>query len=291
VLLYHRVDDGPDVHGLNVTPPRFAAQLAWLRANASIVPLEELLEGDPDRLPDRAVALTFDDGYRDNLEVVLPLLEPHATPATFFATTQHLDQDGEYWWDALERIVLAPEGRPAALALTVGAERLQFPMATHEERLAAHGALHRRLVHAGASERDAVMAALGSWGGGEAPRYRPMREDALRRLAQCPHAAIGAHTVSHLALPDQPADVQAAEMLGSRDRLASLCGRPISCFAYPYGAVDGAVARLARRHFRWALSCDEGPVPESFDAARVPRVEVKNWPVEDLAARLSALGV
>jgi peptidoglycan/xylan/chitin deacetylase (PgdA/CDA1 family) len=291
VLLYHRVHDGPDVYDLNVAPSRFAAHLAWLRANTSIVPLERLLEGDPEGLPDRAVALTFDDGYEDNLEIVLPLLEAQATPATFFATTQYLDQDGEYWWDALERIALAPDGRPEALRITVGAERLEFPMATAAERLAAHGALHRRLVHAAAGDRDAVMAALASWGGAQAPRYRPMREGAIRRLAQCPHAAIGAHSVSHLALPDQPAAVQAAEMLESRDRLASLTGRPVTCFAYPYGAVDRDVARLARRHFRWALSCDEGAVPESFDAARVPRLDVKDWPVEEFAARVSALGV
>ena len=89
------------------------------------------------------------------------------------------------------------------------------------------------------------------------------------------------------ALPDQPADVQARELVACRDRLSAVVERPVNALAYPYGAVDRHVARLARQHFHWGLSCDEGAVRESFDAGRVPRVEVTGWTVEALARRIT----
>ncbi|HEX6974215.1 MAG TPA: polysaccharide deacetylase family protein [Vicinamibacterales bacterium] len=279
VLLYHRIDDRPDVHGLNVGPATFEAQVEWLRANAAIVPLEELLAGDPARLPERAVAITFDDGYEDTIERAVPILAKYGAPATFFLTTALLD-GGEYWWDALERLVLDP-----------GSDFRLKPEATpppREERRAVHDELHRRLVHASLEERDAAMSSVLTSGAGEV-RYRPMTARQVQALSRAPGMAIGAHSVSHLALPDQPAAVQVTEMTECRDRLSALIDRPVTCFAYPYGAVDRDVARLARQHFHWAMSCEEAAVPESFDAARVPRVEVKDWPVERLASRLAEL--
>jgi peptidoglycan/xylan/chitin deacetylase (PgdA/CDA1 family) len=53
------------------------------------------------------VSLTFDDGYRDNLEYALPILERHKAPFTMFVATSFPDRLGELWWVALERVVAA----------------------------------------------------------------------------------------------------------------------------------------------------------------------------------------
>lgn len=116
-----------------------------------------------------------------------------------------------------------------------------------------------------------------------------MRAAELRRLAAAPGVTLGVHTINHLALPDQPAEIQIREMAGARDTLAELTGRSIDLFAYPYGAVDRDTARLARRQFRWGFSCESAGVPASFDAARVPRFEVKAWEPGEFAARIDAL--
>ena len=98
VLLYHRVEEMSGVHDLSVPPALFEAQLAWLRSECAVLPLETLLESPPESLPPRAVALTFDDGYVDNLSTVVPLLQHYEVPATFFLTTRWLDEgdEGEY---------------------------------------------------------------------------------------------------------------------------------------------------------------------------------------------------
>ena len=119
-----------------------------------------------------------------------------------------------------------------------------------------------------------MAAGLAEWSATTRPTYRPLTGDGLRRLAACPGIAIGAHSVNHLALPDQPSDVLEREVRESGAALARLLHTRIDLFAYPYGAVDDRVAEVVRSTCRWGLTCDARPVAGSFDAARVPRVEV-----------------
>jgi peptidoglycan/xylan/chitin deacetylase (PgdA/CDA1 family) len=102
-----------------------------------------------------------------------------------------------------------------------------------------------------------------------------MLADELRQLSRIPGMTIGGHTVNHLALPDQPPDVQEREVAECSAALTSIVGRPVELFAYPYGAIDRRSAAHIRRSQRWGLSCDTGRLGDSFDAARVPRLEMK----------------
>jgi len=261
VLLYHRVEDASGVLDLSVPPALFDAQLAWLRQECAVVPLETLLESAPESLPERAVALTFDDGYVDNLAVVAPILRKHELPATFFLTTRWLDDRGEYWWDLLERVTVTD------------AERAR---------------MHDLMVHATLEERDALVAEIAGRQSAGAPRVRPMMADEVRQLAAEPRVAVGAHSVNHLALPNQSREVVRREIEESCAALERVVGRPVSLFAYPYGAYDRPSAAVVRASCRWGICCDQRPLAESFDAATVPRLEVKRWEVPELAARIES---
>ena len=84
-----------------------------------VIPLDELLRTPAGDLPPRAVALTFDDGYLDNLvEYAAPVLERAGLPATFFLTSGWLGRPGEYWWDTLERVLLLNESVPPSIDLS-----------------------------------------------------------------------------------------------------------------------------------------------------------------------------
>ena len=96
VLLYHRLDDVADVHDVSVPPGLFEQHLQWLQANCTVMPVSELLRAAPEDLPDRAVGITFDDGYLDNLTMAAPLLSRYGVPATFFVTSRWLERPGEY---------------------------------------------------------------------------------------------------------------------------------------------------------------------------------------------------
>jgi hypothetical protein len=106
VLMWHNVEGtwcypaapGAGTRGL-------AQQLRRLKQLASVVPLEDALEalaaGRP--LPSRAVAITFDDGYRDNLDLAAPLLQDLGLPATFFLVPGLLSYEVRPWWEIVVR--------------------------------------------------------------------------------------------------------------------------------------------------------------------------------------------
>ena len=76
ILTYHSV--GQRDHEMNVMPEAFRRQMAWLAEHVPVIPLEEAVEGRS------GVAITFDDGYRDNLENAAPILREFGFPATLF---------------------------------------------------------------------------------------------------------------------------------------------------------------------------------------------------------------
>ena len=119
VLLYHRVGGaGPDPHRINVGLAAFEQQMAWLASDCAVLPLRELVEGaHHGTLPDRAVALTFDDGYLDTLTNAMPILSRHGLPATCFVATEGLDGSHVFWWDRLAVLLLGDGARPDELVL------------------------------------------------------------------------------------------------------------------------------------------------------------------------------
>jgi peptidoglycan/xylan/chitin deacetylase (PgdA/CDA1 family) len=289
VLLYHRVDDVDDVHGLAVPRRTFDAHMEWLQAHCTLMPLDQLLSSPVHHLPERAVAVSFDDGYVDTLRHAVPVLQQRQVPATFFLTSRWLERPGEYWWDTLERVLLRAGALPEAIDLRLASAAERFETATIEQRTALHWRLHEWLVHATLPDRERIVGDLATLGGGSTGDCRPMVADEVRQLANLPGVTIGAHTVNHLSLPDQPDDVCRREIDGCRTALRRAVGRPIDLFAYPYGAVDRVTAALVRESWHWGLGCEEHGLGDGFDAARVPRLDVKQWSVTDLASRVDRL--
>ena len=92
VLVYHSISSPPEPMEAeaDISPERFEQQLRWLSRWRRVVPLEQTLRMTSHR---RLVAITFDDGYRDNLTVALPLLERFQLPITLFVAAGFLGRD------------------------------------------------------------------------------------------------------------------------------------------------------------------------------------------------------
>ena len=93
VLMYHKINDEPE-NSVTVPVSLFDEQLAQLgELGYTAVTLDDVLayyvDGVP--LPDGAVLITFDDGYRDNLENAVPVLEKYGYPAVLFVPIGYLD--------------------------------------------------------------------------------------------------------------------------------------------------------------------------------------------------------
>ena len=116
VLVYHTISSPrePMLADVDVSPERFEQQLRWLARWRRVVPLIETLSPDNGR---RLVAITFDDGYRDNLTVALPLLEKYSQPATLFVSAGFIGREGYLSEDDLREISRHP-------LITIGAHGL-----------------------------------------------------------------------------------------------------------------------------------------------------------------------
>lgn len=141
ILVYHRIADvSCDPHQLCVSPHNFREHLQYLRSRYSVVPLSEIVHDlKAGTLTTGKVAITFDDGYADNLFNALPILEEFKVPATVFITTGNTESRQDFYWDT--ETPTEDRGRP----MTIGEVRL---LANHPLiEIGAHTVHHHELSH------------------------------------------------------------------------------------------------------------------------------------------------
>lgn len=238
VLIFHRVLPQADpLFPDEVDAARFDEMLGWVKSWFNVLPMDEaarhLKEGS---LPARAAALTFDDGYADNHDVALPLLQKHGLPCSFFVATGFLD-GGRMWNDTLIEAVRRTS-KPLldlrGLQDARGDDLGQHPCGDVASRRTALGSLINRVKYLPPESRQACVDAIAVRAEVQPPTDLMMTSDQVRALHRA-GMQIGAHTVSHPILATLDA-AQAADEIGrSRDALQALLGERVGLFAYPNG--------------------------------------------------------
>jgi peptidoglycan/xylan/chitin deacetylase (PgdA/CDA1 family) len=314
--MYHRVADVPcDPWDQCVTPDHFDQQLKILQESFQVLSLAQVSCAlERQQLPRRAVALTFDDGYADNLFSAKPLLDQHNVPATVFLSTGALGARREFWWDELERIFLHPGELPAELHLRsttgsrrwlLGAEALYTretwdchrswrawsPPQTTRQRV--YYEVWDWLRPLSPSLREELLEQLAAWARKprEArPSHRSLTLPEASRLATGGLVSLGAHTVSHSALSTQPRQVQEQEIRQSKATIETQLGLKAHHFAYPYGDYSPqAVAVVRESGFTAAFTTDEATVRRGAAAWQLPRCKVYDWDGEEFARHLTRI--
>jgi peptidoglycan/xylan/chitin deacetylase (PgdA/CDA1 family) len=297
ILLYHRVASlSADPHSLAVSPEHFAQQLEHIHDTCYPMRLLDLLEAMQQRsLPQRALAITFDDGYWDNYEHAYPLLKSAGIPATIFVTSEQVDSEREFWWDDLERLLLLPQQLPEHLRISVGDQEYEWRLDSVEQRRCVHQAIHNLLRPLDADTRDEVLDGLANWVGLEQSGrsdYRAMTTGELIELAQSKCVDIGGHTMSHPVLSTLSAEAQYGEIIGGRQRLESIIGRRVSTFAYPYGAsqdfTDETAEIVREAGFQSACTTIPGSIEAGDDQFRLRRCPVFDWDTSTFKQQLES---
>jgi peptidoglycan/xylan/chitin deacetylase (PgdA/CDA1 family) len=296
-LIYHRVAElETDPHQLAVRPERFRQQLLHLRDNFRILtPLQMQQSLDSGDVPEDGIVITFDDGYADNYLNMLPIVEELEVPVTVFVATDLLGTSREFWWDELERIFHGNAGHPARLEFIVPQGSIRTSTDTPEARREACDQFHAFMKRLKPAEREYCLDSLRKWAGtsaeGEAS-HRVLTNEELSRLSRSAFVTIGAHTCSHTALSVLSADEQVAEIAGSKRVLEQLTGRQVDFFSYPFGARNDYSAEtpdLCRQAgFRGSYANFHGHIFRNTDPHQVPRMLVRDWPIDIFRHRLGA---
>lgn len=280
VLMYHHVAKVEvDPWDLCVTPKNFAAQLQVLSAYCDVVPLAGLRERLASSQASKpVVAITFDDGYVDNLLAAKPLLEKAGMPATVFVATGQLDSDREFWWDELDQLLLHDRPLPPGVELTIGGRSGHWELTDRNE---AYLSIWSQMQPLAPAEQIATLDALAEALGTTAIRrdsHRTLTSSGLKELAAGGLIEIGAHTINHPRLTSYGTQAQQREMVESKTKLESVLGRSISSFAYPFGDHDRGTVRVAgEAGFALACTTEERLVSRRDNPLAIPRFAVGNW--------------
>jgi L-malate glycosyltransferase len=275
-LCYHRVT--PTLSGwdqaLTVSADTFRRQLRALADDYELVTCGELQRALAAGERRRLCAISFDDGYADNLEVALPILQEVGAPWTIFVATDPVDRGVALWFErvaALLRHHLAcPDfervcaEHPSLRALPTIVAAAATP---REAVRLAVGALKDLPTDAREEAETRVVEAFGPPDATALPRF--LDWDGVRRLDKA-GVEIGGHTLSHPILPRTTDSRARLEIAAGRTRLEAALGHAIAGFAYPNGDHDSTSVRLVREAgFAWAFTAE--PAAWDGDPFRIPR--------------------
>lgn len=247
ILTFHRVRPAPRVvfapnAHLEVTPEFLGNLIDWAKKDGlDIVTLDEAkrrLSGGSHR---RFLVLTFDDGYRDNLEFALPILKQRNCPFTIYVATGFIERRANPWWMTLEAIlaktqaVELPDSPRTTLPTTTVAEKraaFEFVSSWLQEisEMSQRSTIDQLANRYGISVPDLLDEAFLDW-------------TELKKMAAEPLATIGGHTDGHFALAKLGAVAAAREIELGADLLERHLGTRPQHFSYPYGFDSAAGPR------------------------------------------------
>lgn len=288
ILTYHRVlervdplmPDEPDAE-------LFAAQMAVLASQFSVLPLPEALRGLREGvLPPAAVCITFDDGYRNNLDVATPVLRRYCLPATVFVMQDAIER-GIMWNDlVIESVRRAPDTLDLSL-VGLGTIALPSPAARAPVVVKVLEAFKYLPLQERWSKANELFQRVAS----SPPPRLMLDESELRRLVDA-GIDVGGHTVNHPILATLSYTDARREIADGANWLARVVGRQPVSFAYPNGRpgrdFDESHMRLVREAgFELAVSTEWNCAVRSSDAFALPRVSFCGTPGHQLAWRIA----
>ncbi len=280
VLVYHACapDDWPFLTSrhLSISPEAFGRQLDFLRDNYRIVDLATLESGAG---PERALAVTFDDGMRSIRTRLLPVLRERAVPVRVYLVTSVLNNAGLIWVHELTWVLTTHPERAKPLA----AARLGLSADAPVKTFAAHArdSVPASAVQALLSELRSAIGYTPDAVAREAQLY--LTDEDLAALAR-ERFTFGNHTVSHQDLVRLDPTTCAGEIREAMVRLESVPAATPS-LAYPFGRFTEQVRELALSLGVRSLA-EVGGSNADFDPTRIARVSVAHDSVRDLFVQM-----
>ena len=241
IFMLHHVREQPArdfaPNSILTISPGFLEKLLAMVLAAGYEPIS--LDALPERLLDRHskgpfACFTFDDGYRDNRDVALPVFRKFNIPMTIYVPSDFAGGTGELWWLTLEEVMR----RRTALDLVMDGVRRHFSLSTAAEKTCAFEEVYWWLRREPEFRARQLVARLGAESGIAPAAFCKdlvMTWDELRELAKDPLVTIGAHTRGHLAVAKLPSEQALAEITESVRLIEEHLGRSCRHFSFPYG--------------------------------------------------------
>lgn len=273
IITYHRIleqedpllDSEPDAKS-------FYWQMKLLAEHFHVLPLSEAIRAlQENRLPAKAICITFDDGYRSTHDVALPILQEFNLPATVFVTSAYLGE-GNMWNDRIiDAIRQIPDGDFNLQEIEMGVQTI----GNIADRKKILKKVNDGCKYLTPVKRLEVVDKLEKLtGNADAPGLMLTREMVLHLSRS--GVEIGGHTVTHPILTKLTDDAARLEIIENKATLEQIIGKPITLFAYPNGKVgmdfDQRHMRIAKEAgYHAAFTTAIGAASQKTDLYQVPR--------------------
>ena len=252
MLMFHRVipdSNTKRIHNhlsLEITPEHLERVINFfIKKKYRFLSIDQLHDGflKGALFDKRFVVFTFDDGYKDNLEIAYPIFKKYNIPFTVYITTGIPNRTAILWWYILENMLL----ERSSVQFNWNEKEYVFSSITSDEKEKAFEAI-QKFIHENFTVENHLKLFSTVF-----MDFQPdltlnssqlgMDWDEIRLLNKDPLVSIGAHTVSHFNLSKLPAAALKAEVMNSKIELEKQLDQPVEHFAYPYGKFHHASIR------------------------------------------------
>lgn len=285
VLSYHRIlprefsETAIVEPGMFVYEDTFRCHMELLTKHFEPIELADWLEkrADGASLPERAAAVTFDDGWRDNYRYAFPVLKELGISATIFVVSRLAGSKRSFWPERLARRLIATAASGDAVSAWLvniiqdaGVNVSALSPETISRVIAKAKRHSDQTIH---EELDKLDAELGAVASADGPDLADWVE--LREMVDSGLIAIGSHTRNHVRMHDDlSAETLREEVTGSRDDIAKHCGQPAKLFCFPNGDRTVAADALVRQTYLGACTTQSGWNSVDTDAHAIQRVSL-----------------
>ena len=274
IVNYHRILQTPDLLlESEPTVETFRWQMDLLAECFNVLPLSDaVMKISNGRMPPRAVAITFDDGYRSLHELALPILRERNLPATVFVTTGHMINESSMWNDVILEAIRCLPNDPIDLR-DIGLDVYQ--LAGPGERKASAALLTERCKYLQPSARRLMLDRLQHLAKCNLQQHLMLTRDMLGDLLEH-RVEIGGHTVTHPILTSLDDATAYQEIADNKRDLERVTGRPMRLFAYPNGKpgidFDQRHVQMVRTAgYDAAFTTEIGAATRHHDTFKLPR--------------------
>jgi peptidoglycan/xylan/chitin deacetylase (PgdA/CDA1 family) len=231
-------------------PPQklFRKIVVWLLRNGFVfISSAQLIEILDKKIPcpRGAVWISLDDGWKGNMDNVIPISIQYNVPVTIFICTGAVE-DGAFWW---RKVRQSPELLPARFRNTEAIRQLPEDM------------------------RKEILKPLE----GNNPTFRreAMTIDDIRDISLIPQVTLGAHSATHPILPNCTEEQLEHELTASKRKLEEWAGKPVTAFAYPNGVSDGRERGILKaNNYELAATAESASITLDSDRYYLPRNEI-----------------
>lgn len=293
ILYYHEVGYNTFLGGAAVTPETFEKQIGFIAKRYRGVSMNDLhahLSGG-NTLPEHPVILTFDGGYRGNLEHAYPILKRHNIPCFIYLVTSYIEKQELPYWFKLRYIVQNTRNEYATVRIA-NRERM-FRLRTQRDRENCLNYIRIYIRTLSFDQRGSVLADLAQKLDvdiDKLPRNFFLTWEEIQELAKEELVTFGSHSITHPNLLNVTSEEAIREATESKREIERRISCAVTSFCYPAGYFSREIKSIVRTAgYKSATTTIYGLNGPGSDPYELRRIAVRESPLSVFAAEVAGL--